>query len=267
MVFLIDMGHTLRGLGTGASSIMSETQKNREIGKELLYILRSQGHTAIDCTVDVSNNDLYDRVSLANRYKADMFVSIHLNAGGGRGTETYIYNGSYPGKDSNKLIAKRVNDKVASSCNFVNRGLKEANFYVLKNTIAPAMLIEVCFVDSQEDTDKLNIKAVAKAIADGLTNTSSSTSQPTPPPQPQPTKQYLNLKPHNPTWAVYNENGPYTLPYAIGRLAPAQFNGLSYEILASKGNDVYIIQTQSFGKVAIWAPKDNDSSFTTYPVY
>lgn len=84
---------------------------------------------------------------------------------------------------------------------------------------------------------------------------------------PAPTKQYINLKPHNATWSVYNQNGPYTSAYAIGKLAPAQFGGISYEILASKGNDVYIIQTGSFGRVAIWVPKDNDSSFTTSPVY
>lgn len=80
-------------------------------------------------------------------------------------------------------------------------------------------------------------------------------------------KQYLNLKPHNATWSVYKENGPYTSAYAIGKLAPAQYGGISYEILASKGNDVYVISTGSFGRCGIWVPKDNDSSFTSYPVY
>lgn len=87
------------------------------------------------------------------------------------------------------------------------------------------------------------------------------------PSTPKPQKQYINLKPHMNKWAVYNENGPYTLAYKIGDLAPATYGGLSYEILGSKGNDVYIIQTQTFGRVGIWVPKDNDSSFTNYAAY
>ena len=79
--------------------------------------------------------------------------------------------------------------------------------------------------------------------------------------------KYLNLKPHMQSWAVYNENGPYTSANAIGSLAPAQFGGLSYEILAEKGGDVYVIQTESFGRCAIWAPRDNDSSITSTPAY
>ena len=79
--------------------------------------------------------------------------------------------------------------------------------------------------------------------------------------------KYLNLKPHMQSWSVYNENGPYTTANAIGSLAPAQFGGLSYEILAEKGGDVYVIQTESFGRCAIWAPRDNDSSITSTPAY
>ncbi|WP_343019622.1 N-acetylmuramoyl-L-alanine amidase, partial [Clostridium celatum] len=81
------------------------------------------------------------------------------------------------------------------------------------------------------------------------------------------TGKYLNLHPHMQSWAVYNENGPYTTAYKIGDLAPAQFGGLSYEILAEKGGDVYVIQTESFGRCAIWAPRDNDSSITSTPTY
>lgn len=79
--------------------------------------------------------------------------------------------------------------------------------------------------------------------------------------------KYLNLKPHMSSWRVYNQNGPYTTAYSIGSLAPAQFGGLSYRIRGEKGNDVYLIQTESFGLCAIWAPVDNDSTITTSPTY
>ncbi len=79
--------------------------------------------------------------------------------------------------------------------------------------------------------------------------------------------KYLNLKPHMSSWRVYNQNGPYTTAYAIGSLAPAQFGGLSYRIRGEKGNNVYLIQTESFGLCAIWAPRDNDSTITSLPTY
>lgn len=79
--------------------------------------------------------------------------------------------------------------------------------------------------------------------------------------------QFLNLHPHMQSWAVYNQNGPYTVANAIGKLAPAQFGGLSYPIVGEKGNDIYLIDTVSFGRCAIWAPRDNDSSITLSPDY
>ncbi|MGL5426987.1 MAG: hypothetical protein ACRDAS_03655, partial [Cetobacterium sp.] len=79
--------------------------------------------------------------------------------------------------------------------------------------------------------------------------------------------KYLNLHPHMQSWSVYNENGPYSKEHAIGALAPATFGGLSYRILDDKGGDIYIINTESFGRCAIWAPRDNDSSITASPVY
>ena len=80
-------------------------------------------------------------------------------------------------------------------------------------------------------------------------------------------KQYLNLKPHMETWAIYNQGGPYTTPYKKGDVKPAMFGGISYEILGNPATDVYIIQTRDYGKVAIWAPRDNDSSITNNPIY
>ncbi len=79
--------------------------------------------------------------------------------------------------------------------------------------------------------------------------------------------KYLNLHAHMQTWSVYNVNGPYTSANKIGSLAPAKFSGLSYAILEEKGGDVYIIETDSFGRCAIWAPRDSDSSITTSPAY
>lgn len=168
----IDMGHTLSGLGTGAQSIVKETDINRVVGKLIIKYLQQLGDTVVNCTVDKSNSDLADRVTIANRSGLDVFVSLHLNAGGGKGVETYIYNGNYAGKENNRVLAKRTNDAIAG-LGFYNRGVKEANHYVTRNTIAPAYLIELFFVDTKSDVDlynKLGADKIARTIAEAISN-------------------------------------------------------------------------------------------------
>ena len=170
----IDMGHTLSGAGSSAVGVVKESDKNREVGKRLITMLREKGHTVVDCTVDYSSNDLSDRVAKANAQSLDYFVSLHLNAhadGSAHGVETYIYSGSYQGKEANRSFAKRVNDEIVNKIGWYNRGVKEANYYVLRNTIAPAILIELGFCTNKSDMDKWNNEVLAKALFKGITGT------------------------------------------------------------------------------------------------
>lgn len=172
--YAIDMGHTLTGLGTGATGFLKETDVNRAVGKKLIAMLREKGHIVYDCTVDRSSNDLADRVNLANATNADFFLSIHLNAFGtesANGTETFIYSGGYPGKENNRAIAKRINDAVVSYLGTTNRGVKEANYYVLRGTVMPAALVELFFITNRSDCNKYNINKLAEALFLGLTGT------------------------------------------------------------------------------------------------
>lgn len=54
----LDAGHTLSGLGTGASCYASETDMNRKVHKRLTEMLTEKGHKVHNCTVDKSNSDL-----------------------------------------------------------------------------------------------------------------------------------------------------------------------------------------------------------------
>lgn len=165
----IDMGHSLSGAGTGAAGKVKEVDYNRRVGNRLIEMLREKGHTVVNCTVDSAstvNNQLAGIIQKANAQSIDLFVSIHLNAFNGHayGTETYTCSTS-----SAKSKAKIINDKVAASCGFTNRGLKTADYYVLRNTVAPACLVEVCFCDNQGDMDKWNTEKIAIAMFEGIT--------------------------------------------------------------------------------------------------
>jgi N-acetylmuramoyl-L-alanine amidase len=80
-------------------------------------------------------------------------------------------------------------------------------------------------------------------------------------------KKYLNLRPHMDEWGVYKLNVAPVKANQFAQLRPAKFGGLSYEILGNPQANVYTIETEDFGKVNIFAPRDRDSSITSSPLY
>ena len=167
------MGHAI---GTGAAKYLNETTENRKVGKEVISLLEKAGHTVVNCTVDSATSQstqLTGIVNKANAQTLDYYISIHFNAGGGQGTETYTYPST---SQSTKDMAKRINDSVVKSCGFRNRGVKTGNFYVLRKTKAPAILVEVCFVDSEVDKSIYDSSKVAKAIVEAITGNKIETT-------------------------------------------------------------------------------------------
>lgn len=173
----IDMGHTLSGEGTGSQGCgYKEQNLTRELGKIVIEMLKKEGHTIYDCTVDKSSNNaqqLIDRVNKANKQPLDLFVSIHFNAcvndvkgdGHTTGTEVLLHSMSSKAKPYAERIVKKI-----ANVGLKNRGVKTHNAYVLKHTKAPALLIETCFID---DRDDMNVylkspRKVAKAIVEGI---------------------------------------------------------------------------------------------------
>ena len=83
------------------------------------------------------------------------------------GTEVYVYAAKSKAKDEATNICNELDD-----LGFKNRGVKvNRNLKVLRSTNAPALLIEVCFVDDKDDVElyKDNFDQVARAIVKGIT--------------------------------------------------------------------------------------------------
>ena len=187
MVINVHAGHNPSNMiACGASGYLNESDQARIIKDVVISQLRAMGHTVYDCTCNngTSQNDVLAKiVAMCNSHSVDLDVSIHLNAGGGRGTEVWVYpNG---GAES---YAQATCDNIAA-LGFRNRGVKTTtNLYVLNKTRAKAMLVECCFVDSEEDYNLFDAQAIGIAIAEGITGQSAPvTPEPAPAPQPAPT--------------------------------------------------------------------------------
>lgn len=171
MIIGVDKGHTVQNGGVcGACGLLKESVENRPVGNKVIEKLRILGHTVIDCSCDYSKDrdeQLVAIVKKANAQKLDIFLSLHLNAGGGTGAEVYTTNTSGAKSEAKKLI-----DTYCNRTGFKNRGHKYAEFYVLRHTVAPAMLIEMAFVDTEADYKKWNdlgAELIANAIVEGIT--------------------------------------------------------------------------------------------------
>ncbi|SEA15419.1 N-acetylmuramoyl-L-alanine amidase family protein [Selenomonas ruminantium] len=109
----------------------------------------------------------------ANRWLADAFVSIHVNAGGGRGAETLCYWQYGAGGRMAACIQKQlVSAMQAIDKGYQDRGVKERKgLCVLRETYMPAALVELGFIDSEDvRLLKEHQEDMARAVARGVTD-------------------------------------------------------------------------------------------------
>ena len=100
---------------------------------------------------------LKERVDFANKGKYDYFISFHRNAfkpEQANGAEIFIHPGASP---KARRLAERI-QKGLVACGFRDRGVKTANFYVLRKTKMPAVLIEIGFIDNSGDNELFDLK-------------------------------------------------------------------------------------------------------------
>ena len=167
----IDPGHGGNDPGAVANGL-KEKDLTLKIAKYMRdYLTKNYNGVSIKMA---RSSDTYPsltaRTNDANRWGADAYVSIHINAGGGTGFETYVY----PGVGS---ATKRLQDCIHAELKkvfsgFRDRGKKQANFHVLRATKMHAVLTESLFIDTKKDADFLkkgaNLKKIGEAHARGV---------------------------------------------------------------------------------------------------
>lgn len=173
MKIFIDPGHGGRDPGATANGLQ-EKMICLQIAQKLNHILMetyNSVQTRLSRTTDQTLS-LKARTDMANRWGADYLISIHVNAGGGTGFESYIYDGAYDNKERSKQCRDSVHEEVIRATNFKDRGKKEANFHMLRESLMPAVLTESGFIDTTNDAAYLQdedfLDVLAQAHASGI---------------------------------------------------------------------------------------------------
>ncbi|MDO4179648.1 MAG: N-acetylmuramoyl-L-alanine amidase [Phascolarctobacterium sp.] len=168
MKVFINPGHDL-DLDPGAcASGLKESEVVAEVGDLVKQYLEA---AYVEVVQVLQDDDLDYVCRAANRSGADIFVSIHCNAATNEqasGTETFAMSEAM----FSKRLAHYIQDQIVSSCGTVDRGIKFANYYMLKNTTMPAVLVELAFISNKSDALLLLEKKdeFARAIARGITD-------------------------------------------------------------------------------------------------
>lgn len=172
MKIAIDAGHGLYTAGKRCSKQYDpkETREwtlNDRVADKVISGLKDYNVAIlrIDDPTGKKDISLNDRTKKANSEKCDVYISIHHNAGNGAGIETFCY--SLNDKFTYGL-AKAVNYNAVLFTGNKNRGVKSANFAVLRQTKMPAVLIECGFMDNAIDTPKILSESYSNNVANGI---------------------------------------------------------------------------------------------------
>ena len=186
---MLDAGHG----GSDSGAVYNgrlEKNDNLRITLAVGERLVRSGERVLYTRTDDSTVDRTYRSTMANSAGATYFVSFHRNSAStvGRGVEVYYYTGLSAQSTAARMAAP-VQDALVA-CGFHNRGVKQANFSVLRRTSMPAILVELAFINNEAENAKLDSEfdRIADAIASALLSFVGKTLTPatTQPPETEP---------------------------------------------------------------------------------
>jgi len=195
-LIMIDPGHG--GKDSGARGLkLLEKDVNLDVAMRIAQRLAAQDCTAIltrDSDVFVG---LFDRAKLARQVGADAFVSIHCNAmpqpDTNWGTETYYYT------PQSNMLAAILQQQLLEALGRKDNGVRQARFVVIRENEIPSVLLELMYLNHQQEEQLLTKPAVRAAAAEAVV---------------RGLRQYFEGRPDAPTTqtAANKENGANEAP-------------------------------------------------------
>ena len=164
----IDPGHG--GYDNGAvKNGVFEDEINLQISKKIEAKLKAKGVQVKMSRYDDTYLSLTGRTRMSNNWGSDIFVSIHQNSAtssSANGIETYYYS---PRQDS-KELASEIQTDLIQSTNGVNRGVKTANYAVIKTASTSSSLVECGFISNPIEAKNLSSSSYQDKVAEGIVN-------------------------------------------------------------------------------------------------
>ncbi|WP_411893051.1 GBS Bsp-like repeat-containing protein [Streptococcus salivarius] len=183
-VIYLDAGHG--GYDPGASYFgISEKSLTLAIQSRVKAKLEAEGYQVMTTRTSDTYVDLTDRSRAANASESDIFVSIHINASGSsaaQGIETYYYQpyAEYPSRinatyhanptrlSMSDTLANAIQSSLINATGAQNQGVKRQTFAVLRETTAPAVLLELGFLSNPQEAARLTTSAYQETLANAI---------------------------------------------------------------------------------------------------
>jgi N-acetylmuramoyl-L-alanine amidase len=180
ITIVIDPGHGGKDSGAIGYYDLKEKDITLKLALEILNLNSKQNLLEIYLTRTTDTLiSLYDRSKLAIALKPDLFISLHLNHSlnaSATGMEVFVARTQLTVNLKESIfIANEIHNALTSTLGFKSRGVKFADFQVLRETIqfVPSMLVEFCFISNQDEAQYLsensNLRALAFSILNSLT--------------------------------------------------------------------------------------------------
>jgi N-acetylmuramoyl-L-alanine amidase len=169
---MLDAGHGYNTPGKRSPDGMREYEFNRAVANYAKQLLANYKNA----TVYFSHSDQRDvslkaRTDKANSLNVDIFVSIHANAFGSGGwnnvggIETFVYPSRPPVANQ---LAQKIQRNLVISTGLENRGVKTADFHVLRETKMDAVLVECGFMTNRDEIKLLRSETYRRTVAEGI---------------------------------------------------------------------------------------------------
>ena len=176
-IVVIDPGHGGDHTGGRGQGGLLEKTVTLDVSLRLRDLLQRQGiRVVMTRTTDAHlspnvQEHLERRVAIADRETPDLFLSVHVNWAAtreARGFEVYVHRGETgTARDrASRRVAEGIVANFEKSLSSPDRGLKEAGFYVIRNTRCPAVLVEVEFVSNAQGERDLGSPSYRQKLAD-----------------------------------------------------------------------------------------------------
>lgn len=156
-VVILDPGHGGKDVGAVGLGGTFEKDVNLSVALKMKEELKKWGAIPV-LTREIDTfamDELGDRVRFGTRNKGDIFVSLHSDAALNRAAKGFTVYYFEPKGEKDRLLARLTRESLKGTMQTQDRGIRSANFYVVKRNPLPSILIEMGFISHVEEEKAL----------------------------------------------------------------------------------------------------------------